>query len=282
MLGFVQEEVKEGDSRVDMLEKAFHLLFLHHSSVPRFRGTESSLEDFNTLLSAITAKYKITKKAANAITSVPLQNKDQVIIFLDIDGVCWIDPLDKPHERLDTLHSNTRLLELMDKYWALLVEQCDFESKYEFLKVACWDPYHMQRIRLLCQEFNARIVVSSSWRNRRNDKHLREILDLWGLGQYYHGKTDDSGSWSCRTKDIQGWFSKNLRVSRFLILDDQYEVNMQQLYPLQFVHCDKLKGFDEHAYQKARKVLQEQDKTPKPKGADVAAILSLKPSAAFK
>ncbi len=256
MLGF-GKEVPEFD--IGQLEKAIHQLYLYHASFPRLRGTEETVEDFKLLLQSLAAKFTARSPYVDAPIALSPIDENQFILFLDFDGVCWIDPMDKTHEKLNRLKSNPNIDNLMNQHSSLLKTQYDCrveKNVHEFLKVACWDPFHMQRIRLLCNQFNARIVVSSSWRNGRSDKHLKNLLDLWGVGDYYLGKTEDKHSFFCRTNCIKGWLAKNPRVRKFLILDDQYENKMKECFPNNYVKCDPLKGFDEQTYQKAKTMAQ--------------------------
>ncbi|MGD9592440.1 MAG: HAD domain-containing protein [Candidatus Berkiella sp.] len=243
-------------SEVDaLLSNPILRLSVNDDSAVRFKGTESTEEDFLALLKNLEAKFKTASQVVTSTPNDELLGKDQLIIFLDVDGVCWVDPLVQEHKRLTALDKFYELSLVIAQYWDLLNENYDFLNQYEFLKTACWDPHHMQRIFLLCKEFNARIVVSSSWRKGRNDLHLKNLLDLWGLGSYYLGKTEEFGFISCRTKEIQLWLSNNPLVKRFLILEDQYVENMKKMFPLQFVQCEKLVGFDEATYQNARQMI---------------------------
>ena len=283
---------------VENLEKAFHQLYLHHAANPRFRGTEETAEDFRLLLTTLDTQFKAATNAsavtgATDVTSepeTPKPDENQFIIFLDFDGVCRVDPIDMPHEKLNKIKKNSDINSLIDRYSVFLKNHYDFivEHEHEFLKVACWDPFHMQRIRLLCNEFNARIVVSSSWRNNRSDQHLKNLLDLWGLGSYYIGKTADKNSIHCRSNCVKNWLANNPHIQKFLILDDQYERNMKRVFPDNYVKCDPLKGFDEATYQKARMVVLNQilsatseRNTPLPK-VTIPYILSLKPGVRYK
>ncbi len=286
---------------VGNLEKAIHQLYLYHSANPRFRGTEETVEDFQLLLTAVAAKFK-TETAGSAVTTAthavvtpketPPLDDNQLILFLDFDGVCWVDPMNKTHEKLIRLKSDPKIDALIKEHSSLLTTQYDFrvddQGVHEFLKAACWDSFHMQRIRLLCNEFNARIVVSSSWRNERSVKQLKNLLDLWGLGSYYIGKTADKNFTHCRTNCVRGWIAKNPKIRKFLILDDQYEQNMKRDFPNHYVKCDPLKGFDEETYLKARKVAQNQTLSEtsaneiKPPKVTIPAILSLRPGVPYK
>ncbi len=281
MLGF------DADVEIDLkkLERAFLHLYLHNTSIPRFRGSELSDSDFELLLKSLDAKLKESSPKDDEMYDLSQLPDNQLILFLDFDGVCWVDDTDVPNEKLRRLRKDPQLQMLLETYyWPTLKKYYDCESKDEFLKAACWDPFHMQRIRLLCNEFNARIVVSSSWRHGRSYKHLKNLLSLWGLGEYCVGKTVDG--FGCRTTHVKTWLRDNPRFSRFLILDDQYAYNMKSCFPSQFIHCNSEKGFDEETYQKARGSLQIKSEkldivqaTPcETKKLTVSDILRLKPS----
>ena len=234
------------------VQRSFVPLHQPQSEQPRLLGTESSSSDFHLLLTQLAAKFS----AEHSLTYEPrpLQS-DEVVVFLDFDGVCWVDPLYRPHEKYRKLENDRNFQTVLSNNLTLLKRHYDFDDKDEFLSLCCWDPAHVQRIHALCTECNARIVVSSSWRNGRSHYHLKNLLDLWGLGSFYLGKTVD-GRWK-RANEIQSWLDQNPQVARFLIVDDQYVDEFTEHFPDAFVHCHPLKGFDDEPYQKAVSILKD-------------------------
>lgn len=71
----------------------------------------------------------------------------------------------------------------------------------------------------LCNEFNAKIVVTSTWRKEENYK---ECLYNGGLSKNIEiiGKTDDKGN--RRIAEINRWLSSHPEVENYVILDDDF------------------------------------------------------------
>ncbi len=51
------------------------------------------------------------------------------------------------------------------------------------------------------------------------------------------------------------YLEKNQDVERFVILDDAYARDFNEVYPKQFVHCRRI--FDDAAYRRALSILQD-------------------------
>lgn len=86
-----------------------------------------------------------------------------------------------------------------------------------------FDPIAIQMIKNLCDDYQLRIVASSTWRIGGNDVfNLKLILGTHGLDPTYFWKDwatprIDSAS---RGKEIRQWLDKHPTVTRFLIFDD--------------------------------------------------------------
>jgi hypothetical protein len=164
----------------------------------------------------------------------------------------------RPHEKFQQLNSNEQLIAYIRTHWSMLEKHFGFDSVKEFLKCACWDPQHMLRIKRLCEKFDARIVVSSSWRNGRTPSQLKNLFSVWGLENYVIGKTKD-GHVLDRANDIKDWLNYNKgKVERYLILDDGYVAALTQMFGDKFVHCKTSEGFTDRAYTKAVAALATQ------------------------
>jgi hypothetical protein len=230
----------------------------------RFTGQELAVEDFVKLFKALQEKWRTLETAEplkppvlfSSQSNTPLKSP---ILFLDFDGVCWVDHDDVPNEKYLALLKNEELIALINHHFPMLKKHYDFETVKEFLRFSCFQLENMQRIASLCKEFNTRIVVTSNWRKGRTIEHLVNMLDMWGIGQYVIDKTVDGGFSICRSKQIEAWLKANeQRVSSFVILDDQYILNLTKMFLEKFIHCDCKIAFDEETYQKAKSCLQDQ------------------------
>lgn len=106
----------------------------------------------------------------------------------------------------------------------------------------------------LCLEFDAKIVISSTWRHAGIEV-CRECLYNSGLPPEveiidftptYYGEQ--------RGKEIYDWLHCHPEVDKFVILDD--DTDMEPLYNY-LVHCDHHKGFLGEEYNKAYSLLSE-------------------------
>lgn len=260
----------------------------------QFTGKEESLEDFRKLFIAVEVLYepRVTKQEvtkseedteeiAEAVlpvlfskmainTSDKKETKSESkspIIFLDIDGVCWVDDDDVPHKKLRRLTSDTQLLQFFKGKMHFLQKHYDSRTIREFLKTTCLDPNHMGRILTLCETFSAKIVVSSNWRHGRTVEHLQKLLDFWGLGQYVIGKTEDGG---VRAKNISNWLAGNGHlVDGYIVLDDQYVSSLRERFGDKFIHCEPKQGFVQETFELAHKELSKYLPKQKPNESKV-------------
>ncbi|QQS34790.1 MAG: hypothetical protein IPM56_11010 [Ignavibacteriales bacterium] len=85
---------------------------------------------------------------------------------------------------------------------------------------ARFDPESVRLLKLLLDEFDARLVITSSWRFGAAEMLNRE-LNRYSLKKYLHKnwKTDLIGA-NERDKEINSWLKKSIDVKNFLILDD--------------------------------------------------------------
>lgn len=155
------------------------------------------------------------------------------VIFLDIDG-----PLCAPRACLAT--GNT--------------------SQYSYL-----DPIACLLVKKLCDECNAKIVVSSAWREVFGKEAMEAILsaNCPRLGEYVW----QSNVWwrtptfavrysqhdTNRGREIKNWLDANSnKFNNFCVIDD-----MSDMRPVQssLVKCDAYDGMGWHQYRMAEKML---------------------------
>ena len=160
------------------------------------------------------------------------------IIFLDIDGVInpfrpKMFPIKEPFlkERLAKENNNPN------------IEQLDLnlvtQVYHGFDKEAC---VHIQK---LCKEFDAKIVVTSSWRLMYSVSQLQAILDIHHLGKYVIDKT---GDYNTRASEIIRYCQYHF-ISTYIVIDD---FNMP-IFGSQMIHTKK--SFKLKDYIKARNQL---------------------------
>jgi len=179
--------------------------------------------------------------------SEPKPDSKHNIIFLDIDGV------------LNTEHHLRRQK----------VETGEISGSN-------WCPTACRHISLLCQQFYARIVISSTWRYNHSMESLRELLKKNEINPHYlvgltpaliymegpdsYVRGDEIARWLEENGYLDPSASTSALTSTYVIIDDLSEKQfLKEQHPrLVRVHPDK--GFAEkEAAVKAGKILEAAD-----------------------
>lgn len=152
------------------------------------------------------------------------------IIFLDIDGVLQPPSSQKRFDHdLEALREN-----LAERYGA---EYRDVDAYDLGAVVHDWHPGAVARLRALCEEQGARIVVSSDWRERRSVAQLRALFRLHDLHHLVVDRTmDHQGPPHYRAGEVKQYLDTHPEIERFVIVDDGYRTEFDRLFPDQFVH----------------------------------------------
>lgn len=138
---------------------------------------------------------------------------------------------------------------------------CTMRSEFAFGDdkglMMSWDITVCQMIRVLCEKFGFKIVISSTWRSQNTTERLRSHLAVYGLiGHLYHkkgerkkwfyGKEEKSFEW--RTKwirakedkkegersvrrglEIKEWLGRHPFISDYVIIDDDGDMLKEQM-----------------------------------------------------
>jgi HAD domain in Swiss Army Knife RNA repair proteins len=148
------------------------------------------------------------------------------IVFLDFDGV---------------LNADTAEVDTSSEMWS-----------------AAWlDATMVARMARLVQEANARVVVSSSWRQRRSREELESILAERGFTQGVHDVTPrlprpPEGERFIRANEIAAWLATHPDVTEFVILDDDPELGD---LAARHVHVDSTRGLTDEDVSRAMTIL---------------------------
>lgn len=114
-----------------------------------------------------------------------------------------------------------------------------------------FDPVSVALIDKLCREGDAKIVVSSSWRNGDIQRLCESLWDCNAgcLAKRVIGETPDL---NCeRGKEVQAWLERNERPPRYVIIDDDSDMLPGQ----PFVKTTFEDGFRFRHYQEALRLL---------------------------
>ena len=178
------------------------------------------------------APLDMSQRDAAAIDcEVEHETPHRTVIFLDIDGV-----LQRPSSQMRFKHDleelRRRLADDLDD-----TSYLDFD-KYD-LGAIChdWDREAVERLRRLCEDFGAEIVVSSDWRERKSVDMLRAYFRIHDLHRYVTDKTGESeGPPHYRAGEVKSYLDAYPEVERFVIIDDRYRKEFGELFPEHFVY----------------------------------------------
>lgn len=160
------------------------------------------------------------------------------IIFLDIDGVLNSSPYFK------TVQKCEGFCELSD--------------------------YHLQKLATIYHEFNAKIVLSSTWRTLDDIKDNSKCFEMWtylinSLAKYGMEIIDKTPLISNnRPLEIKTWIDNQSKNINFVILDDDFSKEEYQKYGLEnhliqtlfFCKDINLGGLQDKHIEKAREILK--------------------------
>ncbi|MCF0261197.1 MAG: hypothetical protein HUJ54_15155 [Erysipelotrichaceae bacterium] len=163
------------------------------------------------------------------------------VIFLDIDGVihaagkdsgCWVERREHIAEKLAEQYRNPVYLKLGDNLCSQVLDAFRLE--------ACRD------IESLCHEFDASVVISSSWRIFHSLEELQALFQLAGITHV----TDVCPKGYVRRDTISRYVKDN-RIESYIVIDD---MDLKQVFGYRCIHTPS--GFEKEHYLKARNALQ--------------------------
>jgi hypothetical protein len=99
-----------------------------------------------------------------------------------------------------------------------------------------FDPIALTTIRNFCNDYDIKIVVSSTWRKSFSPEDLGKALDLPIID-----KTPDFHMSRSRGLEIQSWFVNNPGEYEYAIIDDDSDMLETQL--TRFIQTDPYEGF---------------------------------------
>lgn len=115
-----------------------------------------------------------------------------------------------------------------------------------------WNPISVQLYDDLCEEFNLKPVITSTWRVKHSIKELRRIFEYNGITTEIYDYTPIITS-EGRGGEIENWLQNN-QYDNYIILDDN--VRDIESYGLQnIVKCRSWIGFTKEEYEICRNIL---------------------------
>ena len=179
-----------------------------------------------------------------------MQNEahSRTAIFLDIDGVLQ-SPSSQRRFKHDLDELRRRLADDLDDAAYLDFDKYDLGAIYHD-----WDKDAVERLRALCEDFGAEIVVSSDWRRGKSVEMLRAYFRIHDLHRHVTDKTGESGGPPhYRAGEVKDYLDAHPGIERFVIVDDGYRKEFDELFPEQFVHTWATMEADDAA--RARQIL---------------------------
>lgn len=152
------------------------------------------------------------------------------VIFLDIDGVLFDDPSRHPIQK-----QAIKLFSPGINYSNFMSIHYDTAATYFFKPAAVANLNH------LIQKTNAKVVLSSNWRENRTQSQLKELFAKHSFSNVIIDKTPDEvievSTFTGRAKEINAWLLNHPEITSFVILDD-YDKGLSVGYPNNFVLVD--------------------------------------------
>jgi hypothetical protein len=137
------------------------------------------------------------------------------IIFLDIDGVLRTHKSDLEHATILNQEIPTRV----------------FDRRFDLKAVS--------NINYINHYTNAKIVVSSTWRNNFTVEELKDIFKDRGITTEVIDKTDIGLT---RGEEIREWLDRN-EVTNYVVIDDQVKDIVNWVDKDRVIHVNHQEGF---------------------------------------
>jgi hypothetical protein len=189
--------------------------------------------------------FMLVSSAANSMEPYPTDcDKPWLIIFLDIDGVLYREPVrhDFWEERKDKM---IEIFGKLDHYWSF---HYDVATAYyfDFDAVATLENF----IDQTSLRYNVGIVLSSAWREGRTLEEIYQVFSPWRFSEFIIDKTVGSAYDGYTREEIQSFFygfasradqinhwlkhHSHINIAHFIIFDDQ-DRDLSKRFPNQFI-----------------------------------------------
>ena len=170
------------------------------------------------------------------------------IVFLDIDGV--IQPLSSQKRfdyDLDKLREDLAKKYQDEEY--LILDKYDLGAIYYD-----WNKKSVKLLKQLCDKTNAKIVISSSWREYSNLSQLKKYFKIYELNSYVIDVTPILSYPLERADEVEQYLKDNASIKKFVIFDDAFTNSFEKKFPKEFFYCKYI--LSETLYKGALKILQ--------------------------
>lgn len=163
------------------------------------------------------------------------------VIFLDIDGVLY--PCFS--RRTSCFHAEAVRSRLQKE--GISTEGI---TDWDLCSVVCgFQIAAVERLRRLCEQSNAKIVLETSWKCMRSLDEMKRLFSLWRLDSYIVDMTDNEEMFF-KEGAIQRYLDAHPAVENYVILDD---ISMRKAFPGHDVVTPDI--LDEESYRQALHIL---------------------------
>jgi HAD domain in Swiss Army Knife RNA repair proteins len=165
-------------------------------------------------------------------------------VFLDIDGVIQPGGWQKRFKINRT--------ELQEQLTQTLKEDYKSIDQYDVAAVYCdWDKEALEFLKKILIQFEARIIISSSWRRSHPLKQLRMLFKIHDLDTFVEGAIPMPDTE--RPERIQEFIDQDPNMGKFVIFDDDC-YSLRKHFPNQLVCCPNRLGIEQ--YQQALHIFE--------------------------
>ena len=154
------------------------------------------------------------------------------VIFLDIDGV--LQPLSSQKRfkyDLDELRKDLANKYQDEEY--LKMDKYDLGAIYYD-----WFKESVELLRQLCDKTNAKIVISSNWREYSDLSRLKKYFKIYELDSYVIDVTPILSYPLERADEVEQYLKDNQNIKKFVIFDDAFTTVFEKKFPKEFFYCD--------------------------------------------
>jgi hypothetical protein len=169
------------------------------------------------------------------------------VIFLDIDGV--LQPISSQKRfRYDLEQLRKDLADKFGDKEYLTLDKYDLGAIYYD-----WDKEAVSLLKQLCEKTDAKIVISSNWKDFSDSARLKKYFKIYELDDYVVDVTPSLSYPHGRESEIEQYLKENPNIKKFVIFDDSYVDRLSKKFPKEFIYC-KYK-LNKNEYDKALEIL---------------------------
>lgn len=128
----------------------------------------------------------------------------------------------------------------------------DIDGVLNTISKSDWSPTSVQLYDELCEEFNLKPVITSSWRTKHSISELNRIFQYNGITTKIYDYTPIIAS-EGRGGEIENWLVNN-QYDDYIILDDNTR-DIESYYLRNIVKCRSWLGFTKEEYDICRNIL---------------------------